>query len=274
MTTEKSLAIKTDALPTTFEEIRGMADAFVRSGMFSDAKQQAQAIVKIQAGRELGLPPVYSMQNINMIRDRLTTSANTIAMMVKRSGKYNYRVKEHTDTVCLIIFYENDNGKFVETGESKFTIDDAKRANLVRPDSGWVKFPRAMLFSRAISQGARIYTPDAIGGIYTDEEIRSIPPRPEEEPVKDSQPEPPAVAEQDPPDKQDEQGGPEKPERDISTIKTSTDLYRACQQDWPNTFKTSKEVNKELGINSWADCSDTPAECYRRIKAVRKAPEN
>jgi hypothetical protein len=177
---ETGLTIKADALPATFDEIRGMADAFVKSGMFSDVKQQAQAIVKIQAGRELGLPPVYSMQNINMIRDRLTTSANTIAMMVKRSGKYNYRIKEHTESVCSITFYESDAGKWVEIGESKFTMEDAKRANLVKPDSGWMKFPRAMLFSRAISQGARIYAPDAIGGVYTDEEIKSIPSKPED----------------------------------------------------------------------------------------------
>src|SRR3990167_5750563 len=170
MTQEKSLA-----LPASLEEVRGFADAFVKSGMFQDTKQLAQAIVKIQAGRELGLAPVYSMQNINLIRDRLTTSANTMAMLVKRSVKYNYRIKEHTEQVCIITFFED--GKPV--GESSFSMEDAKRANLIKPDSGWVKFPRAMLFSRAISQGARIYAPDAIGGIYTDEEIRSIPDKPE-----------------------------------------------------------------------------------------------
>jgi hypothetical protein len=140
--------------------------------MFSDLKSMAQAIVKIQAGRELGLPPVYSMQNINMIRDRLTTSANTMAMLVKRGEKYNYRIKEHTDAICSIEFYED--GKPV--GVSTFTIEDAKRADLVKPNSGWAKYPRAMLFSRAISQGARIYCPDAIGGVYTEEEMQSIPP--------------------------------------------------------------------------------------------------
>jgi len=172
------------ALPTSLEEVRGMAEAFVKSGMFSDTKQLAQAIVKIQAGRELGLPPVYSMQNINLIRDRLTTSANTMAMLVKKSNRYNYRIKNHTDIECIITFYEKDGEKWVEVGESTFTMDDAKRANLVKPDSGWAKFPRAMLFSRAISQGARMYAPDAIGGVYTDEEMRSIPPKPEEaEPV-------------------------------------------------------------------------------------------
>ena len=167
-------------LPASFEEINNMAKAFVASGMFSDTKQVAQAIVKISAGKELGLAPVYSMQNINMIRNRLTSSANTMAMLVKRSGKYNYRITEHTDLKCAIKFYEWDSKAWLEVGESTFTIEDARRADLVKPDSGWVKYPRAMLFSRAISQGARIYCPDAIGGIYTDEEVRSIPPKPDE----------------------------------------------------------------------------------------------
>ena len=176
MTQETSLAV-----PATYDEISNMAKAFVQSGMFTDTKQLSQAIVKIQAGRELGLPPVYSMQNINMIRNRLTTSANTMAMLVKKSGRYNYRIKEHTDKACIIIFFETDNGKWVEVGDSTFTIEDAKRADLVKPESGWAKYPKAMLFSRAISQGARMYAPDAIGGIYTDEEIRSIPAKPETE---------------------------------------------------------------------------------------------
>jgi len=101
-----------------------------------------------------------------------------MAMLVKRSGHYNYRVKEHTDQVCTLTFYERDGDKWAEIGDSSFSMDDAKRADLVKPDSGWAKYPRAMLFSRTISQGARIYAPDAIGGIYTDEEIRAIPPRP------------------------------------------------------------------------------------------------
>jgi hypothetical protein len=179
MTSE--LTVRQGALPTSFQEIQGLANAFVQSGMFQDTKQLAQAIVKIQAGAELSLPPVYSMQNINLIRNRLTTSANTLALLIKRSGRYNYRIKEHDEQKCIITFYESDGGKWVEVGVSQFTIEDAKRADLLKPDSGWLKYPRAMLFSRAISQGARIYCPDAIGGIYTDEEIRSIPPRPEDE---------------------------------------------------------------------------------------------
>ena len=171
-----TLTVRED-MPVSFTDLTNMAQAFAASGMFQDTRQVAQAIVKIQAGKELGLAPVYSMMNINVIRGRLTTSANTLALLVKRSGRYNYHIEEHTDLKCTITFFED--GKVA--GESTFTMDDAKRAELVKPDSGWAKYPRAMLFSRAISQGARIYAPDAIGGVYTDEEIRSIPSMPQDE---------------------------------------------------------------------------------------------
>ena len=113
----------------------------------------------------------------------MCTSANTMALLIKRSGRYNYRILEHNDTVCSIEFREIEDGKWVEVGESTFTIEDAKRAKLVYPDSAWIKYPRAMLFSRAISQGARLYAPDAIGGVYTSEEIKSIDGTMTDEPV-------------------------------------------------------------------------------------------
>lgn len=57
-----------------------------------------------------------------------------------------------------------------------------------------------------------------------------------------------------------------KPTRDPETIKTLNDLFKACNED----FKLQPaEVIKELGVETQSDISDTPAECYRRISAVR-----
>lgn len=168
-TQETAVAIKTETVLANFKDVQGMAIAFIKSGFFENMREASQAIVKIQAGRELGLPPVYAMQHIVMIKGRLTTDANCMALLVKSSGKYDYRIKKHDETGCAITFFEH--GK--EVGISIFTIDDAKRAGLIKPDSGWAKYPRAMLFSRAISQGARMYCPDAIGGVYTTEEMQA-----------------------------------------------------------------------------------------------------
>ena len=156
----------------SFREIESLADAFYKSGMFTDVKSAAQALVKIQAGKELGLGAVYSMQKLYMVQGKLGMAAETMGALLKRSGKYNYKVLEHTDQKCSIAFYELGQEVYIST----FTIEDAKRAGLIKPDSGWVKYPRALLFSRALSQGARIVGPDMTGGGYTLEELQSIEP--------------------------------------------------------------------------------------------------
>jgi hypothetical protein len=53
----------------------------------------------------------------------------------------------------------------------QFTIEDAKQASLVKPNSPWVKYPAAMLRARVISAMARAVFPDAIMGCYTPEEL-------------------------------------------------------------------------------------------------------
>ncbi len=59
---------------------------------------------------------------------------------------------------------------------------------------------------------------------------------------------------------------PEKPKRDPDTLKTFNDLFKACNAD----FKLqSAQVLAELSVSSQNDISETPAECYRRISAVR-----
>ncbi len=63
-----------------------------------------------------------------------------------------------------------------------------------------------------------------------------------------------------------------KPQRDLDTLKTINDLYKACNEDFKD--KDGKgmqpdQVIRELGVTSQSDISDTPAECYRKIAAVR-----
>jgi len=145
-----------------------LGDVLCKSGFFSDAKQQAQAVVKVLAGRELGIGPVASMTGIHIVQGKPTIGANIIAALVKADPRYDYRIASHTDDACDVAFFEN--GK--EVGHSTFTMDDAKKAGLVSNPT-WQKYPRNMLFSRAMSNGARWYCPDVFSGIiaYTPEEM-------------------------------------------------------------------------------------------------------
>lgn len=148
-------------------ELQELGKVFYESGMFPDIRSAAQAIVKIQAGSELGFSPIYSMAKIYIVKGRVMVGAEALGAMVKRSGRYDYRVVKLTDTECELMF--TDNGQDVY--HSRFTMEDARRADLVQPNSGWYKWPRAMLMSKALSQGARIVCPHMISGAYVPEDF-------------------------------------------------------------------------------------------------------
>lgn len=155
------------AAPTTVADLQRMGGLLAASGYFKDARDMAQAAVKIQAGAELGIPPVAAMSSIYIVEGKPTLSAVLMGALVKRSGRYNYRVTEHTDTKCVIAFFEDKE----QIGVSSFSLDDAKSAGVTR-NPVWNKYPRNMLFARAMSNGCRWYCPDVFGGpIYTPEEL-------------------------------------------------------------------------------------------------------
>ena len=144
-----------------------LARYFQQSGLFPDLQSEAQAYVKVVAGRELGLGPLASVSGLNVIKGRVTFSANLLASMVKRHPRYDYRVAEHNERGCRIVFTEGGE----EIGISTFTMDDAKRAGL--GGMNWNKYPQAMLFARALTQGVRWFCPDVTAGApaYSPEEI-------------------------------------------------------------------------------------------------------
>lgn len=150
-----------------FNDAMVMAKTFAESGMFNDAKSMAQAFVKIQAGQEIGIPPFASMGGIHIIQGKPTMGAGLIASTVKGSGKYDYRVTTMNDKICSIDFYQGSEN----IGTSTFTIEEAKKAGTKNID----KFPKNMLFARAISNGVKWYCPDVFSGpVYVPEEMQEI----------------------------------------------------------------------------------------------------
>lgn len=139
------------------------------SGYFQDARDAAQAAVKVQAGMEMGFGPFASMTGIHIIQGRPSVGANLMASAVKSNPRYDYRVKEMTADVCRIEFFERIDGKRESIGISEFTIAEARKAGTKNLD----KFPRNMLFARAMSNGIRWYCPDVFAGnpTYTPEEL-------------------------------------------------------------------------------------------------------
>lgn len=140
------------------------------SGYFADVKSPAQAVVKILMGAELGIGPMRAMTDIQIVQGKPCLHYSLIGALIKRSGKYDYKVREHTEKTCSVEFFEQGES----AGTWRYTVEDAERAGLLeRAMKMWERFPRSMLLARALSNGARAYCSEAFGGtIYTPDELR------------------------------------------------------------------------------------------------------
>ena len=161
-------ALATTPATLSVNEMMNIGELFAQSGLFADIRGAAQATTKIIAGQELGIPPFAAMNGFHIIKGKAAMGANLIGATIKRSGKYDYIVREMSPERCEIEFFQLIDGKRQSIGKSEFTIADAKKAGTQNLD----RFPRNMLFARAMSNGARWYTPDVfLGPIYTPEEL-------------------------------------------------------------------------------------------------------
>jgi hypothetical protein len=150
------------------QDAMSIAETFYNSGMFTDIKSSSQAAVKILAGQEFGIPPFAAMSGIHLIQGKPTIGAGLMAQRVKKSGKYTYNVLQLNDSICEIQFIQLPK---TILGKSTFTIEDAKKAGTKNLD----KFPKNMLFARAISNGVRWYTPDIYESVvYVPEEMQEV----------------------------------------------------------------------------------------------------
>lgn len=158
----------------TLSDPKELGTVLAASGYFSDAREAAQAVVKVLAGAELGFGPIASMTGVFIVKGRVTLSANLMAAAIKRHPKYDYRIRDITDTMASVAFFERRHGasELEEVGTSEFTMDDARKAGLAGGEN-WKKYPRNMLLWRAMSNGAKFYCPDAFSGspVYMPDEL-------------------------------------------------------------------------------------------------------
>lgn len=145
----------------------------VASRFFKSANDVSAAIIKAQYGLELGIEPVTAMQGIHAIEGKMALSSGLIAARIKASGRYDYRVARADNEACVLSFRERVDGKWEEIGTSSFTIAEARDAGVASKDV-WRKYASDMLFARAVSRGARRFTPDVFGGsVYSPEEVET-----------------------------------------------------------------------------------------------------
>lgn len=165
---KNEMVLNRPMLPNEHEMMvyQAMAEQAVTSKMY--AKDKSSVMMIMLAARELGIPPMQSLNGgINIIQGKVEISARMMSALIRKAG-HKIHVKECTPLHCVLVGKRSDTG---EVQSSSFSVAEAQLAGLVKPGGGWVKWPKDMCFARALSRLARQLFSDVIGIGYVEGEI-------------------------------------------------------------------------------------------------------
>ena len=149
----------------SFNEMDQMAGAIAASGLFG-MKDKNSVLALMAVAQAEGLHPATAARDFHIIQGRPALKADAmLARFQNAGGKVDW--KDYTDEKVTGVFSHPNGGSLAVT----WTIEQATKIGLVKPGSGWQKFPRAMLRSRCISEGIRSVFPGSVTGFYSPEEV-------------------------------------------------------------------------------------------------------
>ena len=188
---EESLSPTTREAVNTLDTFNNMDDmlsfarVLVEGNLVPFGTPEQVATIVLQ-GRELGLPPVTSLYNLYFIENKPTLSVHCIGGLLRKEGIVWKVIKDaekskvaegKVDIVTTVRFYYNatiGKGKTAKVitmeQDSTFTWTDAVKAELIDKNN-WKKHPKAMLYSRAFTLGARRVAPHILMGLMETTEM-------------------------------------------------------------------------------------------------------
>jgi hypothetical protein len=150
--------------------------ACAASREFKDVQTPEQAMVRIQAGAELGLTPIWSLCNVMVVNGRPTVWGDAMLGLVLRHKECDDIVEtmeEDGTAVCTVY----RRGRDPKVG--RFSMEDAKRAGLLDKPI-WRQYPARMRQMRARAFACRDAFGDVLRGLDAAEEVLDYIDRPNE----------------------------------------------------------------------------------------------
>lgn len=148
------------------------AQALAAGRMFKNVVQAEQAFAKLVIGHHLGLNPSQSMLGIDIVEGNAQLRGVLMGTLVRARDGYDWKVLEFTNDKCKIEFFRDGESQ----GISEWSEEDSQRAELAKERSNHKKYPRAMFWNRAMSQGVKLLVPEVMSGIpvYVPEDLEAI----------------------------------------------------------------------------------------------------
>ena len=184
MRLEKSMAVATQSSsafnPIVYGQMKQLAVDLINGGATSaDAKTPEQLVVKLQAGYELGMTPVESLNSLYIVSGRVTIWGSALIKRLRLAG-WNVSYQDETPEQCKITVRKGD--EFIE---DTFLFKDAQDSGYTSGQSGlkigWKLGQNRKLKMRygAASQLIKTYLPEVLGTIAGVKEVDEDAPQPE-----------------------------------------------------------------------------------------------
>jgi hypothetical protein len=136
---------------------------FVPKRYRGNAPATAAAIL---TGRELNMGPMMSLRHVQVVEGSPSLSAEYKRARVLAAG-HDFNIIEWNSTRCRV--KGRRRGTNEPPLEVTYTMDDARKAGLVRSRSAWETRPRRMLFARAGTDLCDALFSDVVNGLPTAE---------------------------------------------------------------------------------------------------------
>ena len=165
--------------PSTWQMITEIAETVHKARIFGTGSVEAAAAIMLK-GYELGLPLTGSFEFIYAItvggRTRAALSPQGHLALVMNSplcAKVEIEdiVDDQGQPWACRVYMERTNGF---SHEITVTMDDARRAGIVKPGSGWENWPANMLRWRATGFCADVVFGDLGGGMKRTDELATV----------------------------------------------------------------------------------------------------
>lgn len=157
---------KTDLMISDLENTKKVCQMLMETPHYK--KMGAEGIFAIvEKAKSVGISPMDALNGgMYFVQGKVEMTSAMMNQLIRVCGHSITKDKRSDETICILHGRRADNG---DTWVESFSIDDAKKAGIYR--NQWEKYPKDMLFARALSRLARQLFPDVIKGCYVQGEI-------------------------------------------------------------------------------------------------------
>jgi hypothetical protein len=154
--------------PITFKTAKMLANSPTIPNHLAGKPQDI--VATILNGRELGLLPMESVNNLYMVNGKISLSGKTMLGLIRKAGHRVMLDIKLTGTKIKCYRLQPDGTQFLE-GTVEFNQADVKRAKMSKKDT-YIEYPQMMMAWRAVSMAARFFYADCITAVsYVPEEV-------------------------------------------------------------------------------------------------------